>query len=337
MTCCGISSRRIPNRERNEAAALGLSRLTLNLKPFIRDDYKPPHGIQELMLDLGKKNCRLQFGHVITISALLLTLSPVAPSFGRDPDKVGTPGGETSPAQGYAQPGPQPPCGREPIPPYPGVDAAPAVKSWSESDLGRNWMPPACTGWTTVGFTTLVTTEARFRYVSGEEGLLRNIGAISKLRGMRYWSTTHRRWQTLVVDAFALSDSQPGHRRDDFTPAEISQGKTIDFEQVDNLSGKATYQMHILEASPDRIVFEVENVTTIRYLFVPIFHPDEMQSIYFLDRESNDIWCYYSIVRMGIGANHLIAKNEASSINRAVAFYRHLAGIPTDQEPPASP
>ena len=26
----------------------------------------------------------------------------------------------------------------------------------------------------------------------------------------------------------------------------------------------------------------------------------------------------------------------ASSINRAVAFYRHFVGIPTDQEPPAA-
>jgi hypothetical protein len=27
---------------------------------------------------------------------------------------------------------------------------------------------------------------------------------------------------------------------------------------------------------------------------------------------------------------------EASYINRAVAYYRHIAGIPTDQEPPAA-
>jgi hypothetical protein len=60
-----------------------------------------------------------------------------------------------------------------------------------------------------------------------------------------------------------------------------------------------------------------------------------MQSIYFLDRESDDVWRYYSIVRTGKNANGLIAGNEASSVNRAVAFYRYLAGIPTDQEPPA--
>ena len=45
---------------------------------------------------------------------------------------------------------------------------------------------PACIDWTAVGFTMLVTTAARFRYDSGEVGLLRHIGAISELAGMRY-------------------------------------------------------------------------------------------------------------------------------------------------------
>ncbi|MGA2511186.1 MAG: DUF6675 family protein [Candidatus Acidiferrales bacterium] len=166
--------------------------------------------------------------------------------------------------------------------------------------------------------------------------MLRHIGAISELAGMRYWSTTHKQWQTLIVDAYALTDLQPGQRRADFTPDEIKEGKVLYFEQVDNLSGKAIYRMHIAEASADRIVFDVENVSTMRYLLIPVLHPGEMQSIYFLDRESDNVWRYYSIVRTGKDANGLITGNEASSINRAVAFYRHLAGIPTDQEPPAA-
>ena len=61
-----------------------------------------------------------------------------------------------------------------------------------------------------------------------------------------------------------------------------------------------------------------------------------MQSVYFLDREGDGVWRYYSIMRMGKNANGLIARNEASAINRAVAFFRHMAGIPTAQEPPAA-
>src|ERR1019366_3786105 len=227
---------------------------------------------------------------------------------------------ELSQAQNYSQSGPQPPCGKEPIPPYSGLDNSPIVKSWSESEFGGNWRPPACTGWDALGFTTLVTTAARFRHTSGEDGLLRHIGAISELAGMRYWSTTHKQWQTLISDAFALTDLQLNQRREDFTPEEMTKGKMLYYVQVDNLSGKATYRMHIVEASADRLVFDVENVSTMRYLFITPFDPGEMQSIYFLDRESENVWGYYSIVRTGKNANRLTAGNESSAVNRAVAF-----------------
>jgi hypothetical protein len=166
--------------------------------------------------------------------------------------------------------------------------------------------------------------------------LLRHIGAISELSGMRYWSTSHKKWQTLIVDAYALTGLRPSQRRRDFTSDEMSEGKALYFEQVDNLIGKAMYRMHIEEVSPNRIVFDVENVSTLRYLFIPVFHPGEMQSIYFLDRESENTWRYYSIVRTGMNTNRLLAGNESSVINRSVAFYRDLVGIPTDQEPPAA-
>ena len=239
-------------------------------------------------------------------------------------------------AHGYAQSGPQPPCGREPFPPYPDLDDSAIVKSWSKSDFGRDWKPPACTVWTGVGFTTLVTIVARFRHTAGAEGFLRRIGAISELAGMRYWSTTHKQWQTLIVEAHALTGAQPGQRRTDFTPDEMKEGKVLYFEQADNLSGKGIYRMHIAEASADRLVFDVENVSTMRYLFIPFLHPGEMQSIYFLDRESENVWRYYSIVRTGQNANRLILGNESSAINRAAAFYRSLVGIPTSQEPPVA-
>ena len=116
----------------------------------------------------------------------------------------------------------------------------------------------------------------------------------------------------------------------------MKEDKVLYFEQVDNLSGKATYRMHVAEESADRIVVEVENVSTMHYHFIPILHPGEMQSIYFLERESDSVWRYYSIVRTGKNASRLIGGNESSSINRAVAFYRYLVGIPTDQEPPAA-
>jgi hypothetical protein len=239
-------------------------------------------------------------------------------------------------AHGYAQSGPQPPCGMEPVPSYPGLDSSPTVTFWSESAFGHDWKPPACTGWADVGFSTLTTTVARFRHTSGAEGLLSHVGAISELAGMRYWSTTHQQWQTLIVTAHAVAASQPTQRREDFTPDEMKEGKVLYLEQTDNLSGAAIYRMHIAEVSADRLVFDVENVSVMRYFFLTLFHPGEMQSIYFLDRESENVWRYYSIARTGRNASRLATGHASSSINRAVAFYRSLAGIPTDQEPPAA-
>jgi hypothetical protein len=100
--------------------------------------------------------------------------------------------------------GPQPPCGNELSPPYPGVDEPPTTRFWDRSDrsdLGRDWSPPACTGWTARGFSTLVVTVGRFHNSSGSDGMRRRIGAITELKGMLYWSTTHKQWKTLIVDA----------------------------------------------------------------------------------------------------------------------------------------
>jgi hypothetical protein len=285
----------------------------------------------------ANKNELPRFRDGLTVSALLLVLPAIYPAqnadrFGLSPSAL-----QVVRLSDVGPPlGPQPPCGEEAIPHYPGLDDLAIVKSWSRSDLGRDWKPPACTGWAEVGFTTLVTIAARFRYAADAGGLLRHIGAISELTGMRYWSTTHKRWQTLIVDAYALTDSQAGQRREDFTSDEMKEGKVLYFEQVDNLSGKAIYRMHIVEASASRLVFDVENVSTMRYFFIPMLHPGELQSMYFLDRESDRVWRCYSIVRTGKNANGLIAGNESSSVNRAVAFYRYLVGIPTTQEPPGA-
>ena len=293
-------------------------------------------GIQLAMIIMLTKNKLLRFRDTLTCSALLLILPALYPAQKADRLQLSSPALQAGLIDVEPRIGPQPPCGKQPIPPYPNLDDLAIVKSWSKSDFGRNWKPPACTGWGEVGFTTLVTIAARFPHTSEAGGLLRHIGAISELAGMRYWSTTHKQWQTLIVDAHALTDSQSGRRREDFKSDEMKEGKDLYFEQVDNLSGKAIYRMHVVEASASRIVLDVENVSTMRYYFMPILHPGELQSIYFLDRESDNVWRYYSIVRTGRKANGLIAGNESSSVNRAVAFYRYLVGIPTTREPPGA-
>ena len=235
--------------------------------------------------------------------------------------------------------GPQAPCEREPFPAYSRVDQQPETAFWERDDSGHDWVPPLCTGWTTRGYSTLVATAGRFRVASGTNNIRRRIGAISELGGVLYWSTTHQKWQPMIVGAYAVTAATKGQQRKDFSPDEISEGSVFYYQQTDNLSGKAMYRMHIIATSPDRLVFETENISTMRYLLLPLFGPGDLQSIYFLDRESpesNDVWRYYSLLRTGRNSSKLITGHEASSINRAVALYRYLAGIPTNMEPPAA-
>jgi hypothetical protein len=239
-------------------------------------------------------------------------------------------------AVSFAQSPPAPPCGGGTVfPSYAAVDSAPKVEVYEREGLGGTWVPPDCTGWKSPGFAMLVVTAGRFHAPSGAAGLIQRIGAISELKGIRYWSTTHQSWRTLINNSSAL-ESSAGPRRKDFAPDELTPGSTLYFEQEDNLTGKATYRLRVLSISAERMVFETENVTTMRYLFVPVFHPGEIQAVYFLDREpeTEDVWRFYNISRTGPGASSLAIGHDASSINRAVALYRHLARIPTDQEPP---
>src|SRR4051812_7123933 len=123
----------------------------------------------------------------------------------------------------HSQGGPQPPCGKPPVPSWSSANEPAMSKLWSRAEFGRDWMPPACTGWTTPGFTTLVSTVARFQLApepSGADALLRRIGAISDRAGTRYWSTTHQKWETLISDAYALTAAS-GKRRGGFTADEM--------------------------------------------------------------------------------------------------------------------
>jgi len=239
-------------------------------------------------------------------------------------------------AFGFVEPGPQPPCGVESTPAYPDLEHSPAFKVWDRASMGRDWIPPGCLGWSAPGFATLLTTVARFRYSGAVEELLGRVGRISGLTGIRYWSTTRQHWAPLIVSASALAGPEGAHHRQDFSPPELIQGSTVYYQQSDNISGKATYRLRIVSVSSDRLIFETENITAMRYLLVPIFPPHEFQAIYFLERESPDVWRYYSIARTGKDANGLANGHDSSTINRAMAFFRYLVGIPTDQEPPAA-
>ena len=80
---------------------------------------------------------------------------------------------------------------------------------------------------------------------------------------------------------------------------------------------------------------EIENVTTLR-LLMPLFHPGDLKSICVIDRQPDGAWRYHSLLRVGDGASMIVGQDDGKSYaNCAIAYYRHIAGIATDHEPPA--
>lgn len=231
---------------------------------------------------------------------------------------------------------PNPPCGGEAVPGYPAVGEPPVVVAWFGDGEDASWTPPGCTEWRTRGFATMIGMAARFRHDGGLDALLSRIGRISGATGIRYWSVTRQRWRDLVDEAYALSTDDPDSRRSDFSASELMLGNVFYFLREPNSPiGAAVFRMVVLERGANRVVLKIENSSPIRLLRIPVLKPGEQELIVFLERESGSVWRFYSLMRLGEGVAWQVRERMPSYVNRAVAEYRHLAGIPTDHEPPA--
>jgi hypothetical protein len=197
------------------------------------------------------------------------------------------------------------------------------------------WAPPSCTGWDTHGFRLLLALAGSFRFEGTGDDLLARFGKISSLRTIKYWSQKDRRWTLLNNDAAALQTPAPGSRRPDFTLSELKSTRSLYFLQDDNRSsGPVAYRMKVLQADSQRLVVAIENVSPIRAFLVTWLHPKDLQFIYFFERRQPGIWALYALWRMGAGARTLGSVHEGSYASRAIAYYRHLAGMATDAAPP---
>jgi hypothetical protein len=235
-----------------------------------------------------------------------------------------------------AEEGPSLPCGAAPQPAYAEPGQPPAVQAW-RGKAARAWLPPACTGWAPSAADILVAVAGSFRHDGDIDVLLARIGAISAKGNVRYWSTTEKAWKPLVTEAFALSGPDVSLRRSDFTAAQFAKGQNLFYAQEDNRSsGKTVYRERVLAADRERLAVASENVTPLKMTLITLFDAGDMQTAYFLERRSPGAWNFYSLTRTRMASSLMPTGSDASYINRAVAFYRLVAAIPTDQEPPAA-
>jgi Family of unknown function (DUF6675) len=234
---------------------------------------------------------------------------------------------------------PQLPCELSAYPAFPATDGPPNVEVWKGGELGADWNPPACTGWDTVPTAYAVGLAGHFASDLDTEGLLTRVGSMSNLRTVRYWSDTDGRWNPLFVEASALTGPDLASTRGDFTADEIRAGAPLYFLLTDNRSGNAIVTRIVLrDSGPGHIVLEMTNVSALRWWVFELEPTGGMQTLYFLDRQSDGSWHFYSLVRARASLFLLVRFiPRASFVNRAVAMYRYIAGVPTDRDPPAAP
>jgi len=231
------------------------------------------------------------------------------------------------------------PCGSAVAPAYPLPGEAPVVKVWHDEDLRQAaWEAPHCAGWSPSSRSKLVLAVAgSFRFEGSADELVARIGAISTRRSIRFWSVTEKTWRPFVIEASALSPLDRRSHRADFLATEMTAGSEHYYWEKQARSGGIIYRMTVVERSPARAIVATENLSPVRFLLLTLFDPGALQSVICVERISAGVWGAFLLIRTGQGASALAVGRDAPYVNRAVAIYRHLAGIPTDEGPPAAP
>ncbi len=218
---------------------------------------------------------------------------------------------------------PVPPCpGLAAIPAYPPLGAPPTITVWRGDQLDRAAAIPACLGWPSFDFSTMLVITGRVQRTGGVDAMLADFGAVSSMTGLKYWSISDERWQTLVERSEAITDPKTPAVRPDFAPAELQPGRDLYFRQRENRASEdIVYRVHILSVGPDGFSADLTNASDIDFLFFRLFAPGDLRSVYFFQRLGPDEWGYWAV-----GGTHL---------GLTGVFGPHIGSF-EDQEPPAA-
>jgi hypothetical protein len=233
--------------------------------------------------------------------------------------------------------GPQLPCDASSSYAYPSAGTPPDIGIWHGSELAHSkWQPPSCTGWPASSRSKLIVTLTGSIHFDGTmEGLFTKIGAVSTLKDIFYWSATDKKWGRLSSDASALNNPNAKDRRGDFTAADFAKGEDLYYWEDSSSTGETVYRLRVFENTPQRMVVSSDNVTPVRKFVFTLFKPGALQSMLFIQHLAPETFGVYIMTRTSEGASALADGHEETYINRANALFRQLAGIKTNQEPPA--
>ncbi len=229
---------------------------------------------------------------------------------------------------------PTPPCkaaASKIEPKYGALNAAPTVGVWRSTTLefGR-----ACPTVLNGPAKLVIALSSRFDHAGTVEDLAARIGAVSALKGLKYWSVTDRGWRVLISQSNALNDLAKRRQRTDFTAREVLSGKALFMVQRDTRStGRNIYAIQATSAKGRQLAVSIVNLTDIRFLFETLFERQALVSVHFFTQLRGNEWGYYSLTVVKKGS---VEGRSASFINRAAAFERFITGKKPDMEPPVA-
>lgn len=228
---------------------------------------------------------------------------------------------------------PLPPCmPGGPSPEYAPTGGPPSVAVFHNAEIDG---PENCFGSVQGEMKLVVALAGRFNSDLSLAELAARIGAVSSTKGLIYWSTTNKSWRQLISEAFAVADPADITSRPDFSAAEIMSGNRLYFAQNDTRSsGLNVYEIKARHVAPNRLTVEIVNTAPVKLVFFPLFGPGDLISVHSLTRLESGAWGYFGLAAIRSGG---LPEARKSLINRAGAFYRFLAGIPSATEPPLAP
>ena len=230
---------------------------------------------------------------------------------------------------------PYPPCHEAPDPAYAVTGAPPNLLVLTEE--GFVWDAPRCTGWGKGQYALLVAAAATFGHKGGVDGLIGKFAAISGFKTVRYWSTSHQAWRPLFRSAHALSTARQGARRGDFDLADLVPGPVKHFWLEENGPvGAAIFRLRVLERSRDRLIIDIRNQRAVNPPVHPKIAAGGYRYLFMFDRAAPGVWRYYGITGLRGKGAAAVTWFRNSYVNRAIAMYRYVAGIPMEREPPAA-
>jgi hypothetical protein len=236
-------------------------------------------------------------------------------------------------ATGPAEPagcGPSPPSARAPDG---SGSSQSAITSWTLSQLPAEWGLQSCIGWDPQRFSSYAGVAGKI-HAAGIDEVLARLGAISAYKGMRYWSVTDRKVETLVTEAFAVADAASKNGRPDFAMAEMLTGQELYFMERDNRSSQPVlYRMTILERRADRLVVDIANASKVRLFLLTLFEPGDVRTALFVSRADDGTWNGYALSGFHPRSIAGLLDNRQSHANRLIALYGHVAGSDENELP----